>query len=55
MCVCISTSSISSMLIIRVYLEAGRRAAMWFVDVHSHELPSPGSVFMEHLRHKDGT
>lgn len=50
------TSSISSILIMWcVYLEAGRRSAMWFVDVHSYKLPSPSSVFMEHLWHKDST
>ena len=38
-----------------VYLEAGRRSAMWFVDVHSYKLPPPSSVFMEHLWHKDST
>lgn len=45
------TSSILVMLC--VYLEAGRRSAMWFVDVHGNKLPSPSSIFMEHLRHKD--
>lgn len=59
-CVCkrekLYTSSISSILIMWcVYLEAGRRSAMWFVDVHSYKLPSPSSVFMEHLWHKDST
>lgn len=50
------TGSISSVLIMRrVYLEAGRRSAMWFVDVHSYKLPSPSSIFMEHLWHKDST
>lgn len=48
--------SIGSILITRcVYLEAGRSSAMWFVDVHSYKLPSPSSIFMEHLWHKDST
>lgn len=41
--------------VVCVYLEAGRRSAMWFVDVHGYKLPSPSSVFMEHLWHKDNT
>lgn len=50
------TSSFSSILIMWcVYLEAGRRSAMWFVDVHCYKLPPPSSVFMEHLWHKDST
>lgn len=48
------TGSISSILIMWcVYLEAGRRSAMRFVDVHGYKLPSPGGVFVEHLWHKD--
>lgn len=42
-------------MILGVYLQASRRSAMWFVDVHSHELPPAGSIFMEHLWHKDST
>ena len=54
--VTLHTDGISSILIMRcVYLEASRRSAMWFVDVHSNKLPSPSSVFMEHLWHKDST
>lgn len=57
-CVCISIGIIiiiSTLIMQRVYLEASRRAPMWFVDVNGYKLPSPGSVFMEHLWHKDGT